>query len=115
MFSDGHGRRMSPYRIANQIAHQSSVPIFSYWDSLMESGVVGGYVLSFEKIGHHVGNAMLTATNGGFPVKFSPMRYVYDWNALDIIGNRNLNNVLTVYSITLYRTILDKAVNNHVN
>jgi PAS domain S-box-containing protein len=82
MFSDGEGTGMTPYAVAKQLASRSAVPIYSYYDSLMGSGVVGGYVLSFEKIGFNLGESLLLISKGETVSAVSPMRYVYDWNAL---------------------------------
>ena len=82
MFSDGEGTSMTPYAVMKQLASRSAVPIYSYYDSLMGSGVVGGYVLSFEKIGFNLGETLLSISKGETVSAVSPMRYAYDWNAL---------------------------------
>jgi PAS domain S-box-containing protein len=82
MFSDGEGTSMTPYAVVNQLASRSAVPIYSYYDSLMGSGIVGGYVLSFEKIGFNLGQTILSLSEGKSMSAFSPMRHVYDWNAI---------------------------------
>ncbi|MEN8751778.1 MAG: ATP-binding protein [Desulfobacterales bacterium] len=73
---------MTPYAVVNQLASRSAVPIYSYYDSLMGSGIVGGYVLSFEKIGFNLGQTILSLSEGKSMSAFSPMRHVYDWNAI---------------------------------
>lgn len=82
MFSDGKGVNMTPYDVVQNLASRSAVPIYSYWESLMGSGVVGGYVLSVEMIGYHLGKSILAISRGEQLAAFSPMRHVYDWNAL---------------------------------
>jgi signal transduction histidine kinase len=82
MFADGQGTSMTPYAVANQLAARSAIPIFSFWESLMGSGVVGGYVLSIERIGFHLGETILSNSRGEAVSEFSPMRHVYDWKAL---------------------------------
>jgi PAS domain S-box-containing protein len=82
MFSDGEGTSMTPYAVVNQLASRSAVPIYSYYDSLMGSGIVGGYVLSFEKIGFNLGQTILSLSEGKIMRAFSPMRHIYDWNAI---------------------------------
>ncbi len=82
MFSDGNGASLTPYAAVNRIASRSAVPIYSYYDSLMGSGVVGGYVLSIEKVGFELGHTILCLSNGEALSGISPMRHVYDWKAL---------------------------------
>ena len=82
MFSDGQGTSMTPYAVAKQLAARSAIPIYSFWDSLMGSGVVGGYVLSLERVGFHLGETILSNSRGEAVSVFSPMRHVYDWKAL---------------------------------
>lgn len=82
MFSDGKGNIRTPFKIVQQIASKSAVPIFSYWASLMGSGVVGGYILNHEKVGLNVGKDILAMVNGKPVSGFSPMSSIYDWNAM---------------------------------
>ncbi|MGD8970784.1 MAG: ATP-binding protein [Desulfobacterales bacterium] len=82
MFSNGQGTSMTPYAVAQKLAARSAIPIYSFWESLMGSGVVGGYVLSFERVGFHVGETILSNIRGKSVRAFSPMRHVYDWKAL---------------------------------
>ena len=82
MFSDGQGTSMTPYAVAKKLAARSAIPIYSFWDSLMGSGVVGGYVLSLERVGFHLGETILSNSRGEAGSVFSPMHHVYDWKAL---------------------------------
>ena len=82
MFSDGKGTSMTPYAVAKKLAARSAIPIYSFWESLMGSGAVGGYVLSLERVGFHLGETILSNSRGEAVSVFSPMRHVYDWKAL---------------------------------
>lgn len=83
MFSDGEGTGMTPYAVVEKLAARSRIPIYSFWESLMGSGVVGGNVMSIEKIGHLIGERLLFPEKGrSLTEEFTPMRYVYDWRAL---------------------------------
>ena len=82
MFSDGQGHIMSPYAVVSHLASRSAVPIYSFWESLMGSGIVGGYLLSQEMIGINLGKTILSIQKGEKVIEFSPMRHVYDWNAI---------------------------------
>jgi hypothetical protein len=72
MFSDGKGTSMTPYAVAKKIAARSAIPIYFYWESLMGSGVVGGYALSIERIGYHLGETILSNSRGEALRVFSP-------------------------------------------
>jgi hypothetical protein len=86
MFSDGQGTPMPPQDILTDLSSRSAVPIFSFWESMMGHGAVGGYVFSHQKIGFHLGETMLAISNGEAVQDFSPMRYVYDWRELEKWG-----------------------------
>jgi hypothetical protein len=68
------------------LARRSAIPIFSYWESLMGSGIVGGCLISHEKIGRHIAGVILSGEKRSGAGSFSPMRYVYDCRALERWG-----------------------------
>jgi len=86
-FSDGAGRAMAPVDVGREIARHAAVPMVSQWESLVGSGVVGGYVLSHLLMGREAGRAAL-GTQPGPPLvrpvsvaTLAPpnlMRHVYD-------------------------------------
>jgi len=82
MFSDGEGKQMSPYEVVRKLASRSAVPIYTYWASLMGSGVIGGYLFDQEKIGFDLGKSIPFIVKGKKVESFSPMQYIYDWKAL---------------------------------
>lgn len=82
MFSDGLDTRMTPYAVAQRLAAASSAPIFSQWESLMGSGIVGGHVFSHEAIGDILGQTLAALPERSTITK-PFMRSVYDWHALD--------------------------------
>jgi signal transduction histidine kinase len=82
MFSDGRGGQMTPFAAASRIAATANVPIFSQWESLIGSGVVGGYQLSMEVVGGNVGKAALAISQGKSPSSEPSMRFIYDWRQL---------------------------------
>ena len=83
MFSDGRGTQMTPYAVVQRLAAGSKVPIYSFWESLMGSGIVGGYLLSQETAGKLLGEAMLAIRDGRTVGELSPMRHSYDWAAVE--------------------------------
>jgi diguanylate cyclase (GGDEF)-like protein len=66
VFQDSQGTYYKPYRVAEVLSDSASVPVYSFWTSLVGSGVVGGYMLSGERVGEQVAkmlaNDFLTKT-----------------------------------------------------
>ncbi len=63
IFSDGEGNRITPYAALKQLAPISSAPIFTNWETLLGSGIVGGYLLSGEKVGEIAANYVVNYGN----------------------------------------------------
>lgn len=97
LFSDGRGVSMTPLEAAGRLAERSTAPIFSAWESLMGSGVVGGFLLSHEELGRQVG---LGALGMDIP-EGPPMRHVYDWRQIERWGFEPA--VLPAESVILHR------------
>ena len=88
MFSDMRGNYMTPYQIVQSIAQNANAPVFSHWQSLMGSGILGGYMISGERIGALAGRSVLSAMNGG-NFRLRPedaFNYYYDWRQLNRWG-----------------------------
>jgi diguanylate cyclase (GGDEF)-like protein len=95
-FSDGAGRPMAPVDVARELAQHAPVPLASQWESLLGSGVVGGYSLSHVLLGREAARAALAAAGdsragvqavaaaGVAPA--SVMRHVYDARQLRRFG-----------------------------
>jgi len=81
MFSDGFGKKMTPYEISQIICRDSKVPVFSFWNALLGSGIAGGNLISFEVIGGKVGNFIFSGEDERCK-KISPMGVAYDYRAL---------------------------------
>ncbi len=82
IFYDENNRPATPYAIAASLASSSNIPIYSFWESLMGSGLVGGYIVSQERFGEILGNIILSPPEQ-VTVDLSPMREVYDWAAIE--------------------------------
>ncbi|HSW06431.1 GGDEF domain-containing protein [Aquabacterium sp.] len=83
-FQDGKGALLTPYEVARRITERASVPMVSQWETLVGSGVVGGYVVSQRLLGEHIGRALLAgpAVAGQVMPAAEGMRHVYDWRQL---------------------------------
>ncbi len=81
-FSDGAGSPLTPYRYAQLMIESSPIPVFSFWDSLVGSGVVGGIQYSHQAIGRNVGLLLLErgAVQGSSGVE--SMTTTYDYAAM---------------------------------
>jgi len=58
-YHDSAGERRRPVDIARQLAATTQVPIFTNWEAIVVPGVVGGYVVSAERIGRAIGAILL--------------------------------------------------------
>ncbi len=83
MFSDGKGVNLSPYEIAHRLAEKSHVPIFTYLENLVGSGVVGGYVISQTTQGRLIGEIIRDQKPAGTDIDLTPMESIYDWSAVE--------------------------------
>ncbi|WP_158539090.1 MULTISPECIES: GGDEF domain-containing protein [Psychrilyobacter] len=81
MHSDGFGKKMTPYEVSEIICRDSNIPVFSFWDPLFESGIVGGDLINFEVIGEKTGKLIFSEDNKNYK-EISPMKTVYDYNSL---------------------------------
>ncbi|MBI5163544.1 MAG: GHKL domain-containing protein [Magnetospirillum sp.] len=59
VFGDRTGAKVPPFETARRLAAAAPVPIFVHYDSVIGSGVVGGYVLSGERLGRLVADILL--------------------------------------------------------
>ena len=73
---------MSPYQVSELICKNSSIPVFSFWESLLGSGIVGGNLISFEVIGEKVARLLFSDDSDVIRKEISPMTTVYDYNSL---------------------------------
>ncbi len=64
MFDDHSGGRYVPYYVAEELSKAANVPIYSFWTSLLGSGVTGGYMISGEKVGEQAANLLMGDWSG---------------------------------------------------
>ena len=86
IFEDGKGRHYTPYQAVQLLAQTSSAPIFSHWDSLLGSGIAGGYMISSEEEGKLIGQEVMRIVRGekvhSIEKNRLPYRHIYDWRIL---------------------------------
>ncbi|WP_323797308.1 HAMP domain-containing sensor histidine kinase [Nisaea sp.] len=80
VFMDGAGERFIPYEAVRRIAASANAPVFSAWDTLMGSGIVGGRLLSGEAVGRIAAEHISAIMHGAAPVLTgrTNMRSIYD-------------------------------------
>ena len=91
VFRDRNGAIMTPYDTAEVLANSSPAPIFCHWDSMLGSGVLGGYMLSSTRVGEIAADEVMILLSGGEPDKVKEREkhayaYMYDWRALQRYG-----------------------------
>lgn len=91
IFQDGAGQRFIPFDAVREISAQARVPVFSHWDSLLGSGIVGGYMLSGTQVGRLAARDIGLLLSGRTPAsQFKTPRaafaHMYDWRALTRTG-----------------------------
>lgn len=85
IFRQVDGIPMTPYQLAELLSRYSNGPMFTYWYSLMGSGVVGGYLLSGELLGNETAStieAFLRTKELVVPQNLSMSDHYYDWRQL---------------------------------
>jgi len=64
MFQDAAGNRFTPQEALDQFAPASRAPIYSYYDTYLGYGIVGGSFVTFEEIGRKAAQAGLRVLAG---------------------------------------------------
>jgi len=84
VFQDGTGKGFLPYAVAQQLSQRAGAPVYSFWTSLMGSGIVGGYLLSGERVGREaailLSNPVRDTLNVNLSARFHG--YYFDWRQL---------------------------------
>ena len=122
IFNDGNGVFSVPYDAAKQLCQHANVPVYSLWTSLLGSGIVGGYMLSGERVGEVVASITM---DPDFATKIDSSSlsrqfhgFFYDWRQLDRWGieEKDLPSGSTIlfrdpsFYTTYYREIISGAL-----
>ena len=76
----------TPYQLAQLLSQYSNGPMFTYWHSLMGSGVVGGYLLSGQLLGNETAMTIEGFINNNelkVPQNLKMSAHYYDWRQLE--------------------------------
>jgi signal transduction histidine kinase len=83
IFKDGKDGRLTPRKGAGIIAARANAPVFSAWETMLGTGILGGFMLSSERIGRLA--AMEIARAAGDEIAATSRDthgYYYDWRQL---------------------------------
>jgi PAS domain S-box-containing protein len=84
IFSDGEGKSFIPFNALQLLAEQANVPIFSHWSTLMGSGMLGGYLLSGERVGQIAARTIsnIDGSEAGPVENIKAFGTYYDWRQM---------------------------------
>nr|WP_320192665.1 response regulator [uncultured Desulfobacter sp.] len=63
IFQDGKGAAQNTFDVAKRIAETANAPVFTNWSIFLGHGVLGGYMISGERIGQIAADAMIRSHN----------------------------------------------------
>jgi two-component system cell cycle response regulator len=86
VFQDGNGQMFDTFKAAQLILGQANAPAFSNWRVLLGYGVLGGYMISGERVGHATAHVIQELQKGVEPTKLDTAGNTYgnyyDWRLL---------------------------------
>ena len=84
--ADSTGKNFIPKEILKDITKAANVPVYALWDTLIGSGVVGGYVISTEVEGKILTDIAFSILEGekieNIPVEKDLNAYIFNWSQL---------------------------------
>lgn len=87
IFSDNTGRAMTPKAAIQELASASSAPVYSFWSTFMNTGIVGGYMLDGSMIGFQSVVAVRDyLRDGRFKTSYNTLKTYIDWQAIGRYG-----------------------------
>jgi PAS domain S-box-containing protein len=87
VFQDGAGRRYFAPDVARSIVEVARAPVYGVYSTYLDTGIVGGYMDTFEAVGRETARLGLRVLNGENPDRIAPYeaethRYIVDWRQL---------------------------------
>ena len=87
IFSDNTGRPMTPRAAIQEVAHASSAPVYSFWSTFMDTGIVGGHMLNGSRVGFQSMVAVCDyIRDGRFKASYDTLKTFIDRSAVDRYG-----------------------------
>ena len=86
-FQDGEGRNVTPRETVKAMAAAATAPVYAPFDTFLGTGIVGGYMLSFETMGRQAGQFVNALLDGAAPStlhlpKRAPTTLNVDWRQI---------------------------------
>ncbi len=85
LFRQHNNAPLTPFQLVQLLSKDANVPIFTYWHSLLGSGVVGGYLLSGELLGVQTAQSVIHFVEHN-EIKVGDTKllsaHYYDWRQL---------------------------------
>jgi PAS domain S-box-containing protein len=79
-FKDSVGKKFIPYDALRMISENANRPVFSKWESLLGAGIVGGYLLSGERVGEITASIISNQDNAR--ARKPAYAFIYDWRQM---------------------------------
>ena len=87
IFGDTTGRSFQPRAVLGGLLEVSRAPIYSFWSSLMGTGLAGGHLIDGETTAIVMVQAAIDfIVYGGFQDKYIATKTIFDWTALEAGG-----------------------------
>jgi PAS domain S-box-containing protein len=85
-FADGTGQVRTPRESLELMAPASAVPVYGPLDTLLGTGIVGGYMAPYEDQGRQAGAIVVRLLNGATPTEIAPSQMpnvpIVDWRQI---------------------------------
>jgi signal transduction histidine kinase len=86
-FQDGEGRHVMPRETVEAMAATATAPVYGPFDTFLGTGIVGGYMLSFEIMGRQAGQIVNALLDGAAPAslhipEIMPTTLNVDWRQI---------------------------------
>jgi diguanylate cyclase (GGDEF)-like protein len=106
---DRHGEAVVSRKLLTDLSKLSKAPIYSFWSSLMGSGIIGGHMFDgASTAGRMVDAAMDYIDKGKYKDNYNTLKTFIDWNALDRFGiNKNTISASDTFILNKPLSILD--------
>ena len=89
-FVDGAGEVATPRQVVEQMGAASAAPVYGPLDTFLGTGIVGGYMTSYEEQAKQAGSLVVLLLNGTAPTAIAPSAIksapVVDWRAVQRWG-----------------------------
>jgi PAS domain S-box-containing protein len=84
---DGAGKEFVGNESLKKITQAATAPVYTFWDVALGTGVVGGYMSSFEREGREVASLGVQVLNGQQPIdipltRVAKSEHMFDWRQL---------------------------------